>query len=165
MKSQGRSPGIEDLPRMTATELQAVHQEMFGAAHPISNCQHLRRKIAWHMQAAKEGGLPDSARKYALAIAQQTALRVRIADNVARRKRGVPLDRTVTAQVAPIQNVRVPIAGSQPFGRNISDSFCLTPLALECLRNIPNIPHVVCAVTVSPFRKHAAWGARQTGDG
>ena len=42
---------------MGASQLQAVHREMFGAEHRIANCQHLRRKIAWHIQAAREGGL------------------------------------------------------------------------------------------------------------
>jgi hypothetical protein len=50
--------------------LQVTHQEMFGAEPPIANCQYLRRKIAWHLQAAKEGGLPEAVRQYAFAIAR-----------------------------------------------------------------------------------------------
>lgn len=103
---------LDRLAKLDVRTLQQLHRELFGAEHPVSNAGHLRRKIAWHVQARKEGGLPDSARRYALAIAQQTALRVRIADNVARRKRGIPLDRTVTTQVAPTQNARLPIAGT-----------------------------------------------------
>lgn len=30
------------------------------------------------------------------------------------------------------------------------------------LRDIPNIPQVLCSGAVSPFRNHAAWGARST---
>ena len=70
---------------MSAPQLQAVHRELFGAEHPVANCQHLRRKIAWHLQAAKEGGLPESVRQYAIAIARGTELRLRISENASRR--------------------------------------------------------------------------------
>ena len=81
MRKEKKLPAISDLPRLSAPQLQAAHQEMFGAEHPIANCQHLRRKIAWHLQAAKEGGLPESVRQYAIAIARGAELRVRIAEN------------------------------------------------------------------------------------
>ena len=55
MRKRERLPDIRQ-PRLGPAELQAVHKEMFGTEHPIANCQHLRRKIAWHIQAAKEGG-------------------------------------------------------------------------------------------------------------
>jgi len=105
-------PNLEDLPRMTAVQLQAVHREMFGAAHPISNCQHLRRKIAWHVQAAKEGGLPESVRQYALGIARGTELRSRIADNATRQRAAIPPDRSATAVVVQTQDARLPMPGS-----------------------------------------------------
>ena len=75
---------------MSAPQLQAVHREMFGAEHPIANCQHLRRKIAWHLQAEKEGGLPESVRQYAIAIARGAELRVRISENASRRQAASP---------------------------------------------------------------------------
>ena len=56
MRKRGRLPDIADLPKLGAPQLQAVHRELFGVEHPIANCQHLRRKIAWHLQAATEGG-------------------------------------------------------------------------------------------------------------
>jgi hypothetical protein len=90
MRKESRLPGIEDLPRMNAAQLQAIHKEMFGVAHPIANCQHLRRKIAWHMQAAKEGGLPESVRQYAIGIARGAELRSRISDNASRRRAAIP---------------------------------------------------------------------------
>lgn len=112
MRKEGRLPGIEDLPRMTATELQVVHQEMFGAAHPIANCQHLRRKIAWHMQAAKEIGLPESVRQYAIGIARGTELRSRISDNASRRRVAIPPDRAATTVVVQTHDARLPMPGS-----------------------------------------------------
>ena len=66
MKKPHGLPTLKDLPAMKALELQAAHRELFGAVHLISNCQHLRRKIAWHLQAEKNGGLPESVRQYAL---------------------------------------------------------------------------------------------------
>ena len=78
MRKEKKLPAISDLLRLSAPQLQAAHQEMFGAKHPIANCQYLRRKIAWHLQAAKEGGLPESVRQYAIAIARGAELRVRM---------------------------------------------------------------------------------------
>src|ERR1019366_8633677 len=69
MRKRDGLPQIADLPKMSAPQLQAVHRELIGAEHPIANCQHLRRKIAWHLQAAKDGGLPESVRQYAIAVA------------------------------------------------------------------------------------------------
>ena len=110
--SQRKPLQVQDLPRMTAQQLQAAHQELFGAQHRISNCQHLRRKIAWHLQAAQEGGLPESLRQYALAVARSTELRVRISDNAARRRTGIPLDQTITTRVIQGRDSRLPMPGS-----------------------------------------------------
>jgi hypothetical protein len=96
---------------MTAPQLQAVHRQLFGAEHPIANCQHLRRKIAWHLQAAKEGGLPESVRQYAIAAARGTELRSRISDNAARRIAQVPLEQTATTKVVQTRDARLPMPG------------------------------------------------------
>ncbi len=86
MRKRERLPDIRQLPRLGPKELQAIHREIFGAEHPIANCQHLRRKIAWHIQAAKEGGLPEVARSFAISIARGTELRTRASENAARRR-------------------------------------------------------------------------------
>jgi len=101
-------PGNMDVPR-----LQALHRELFGEEHPVPNAGHLRRKIGWHLQARKHGGLPESTRQHALAIARTAELRIRIRDNVARRKNpAIPPERAVTAYVAPPHDPRLPIAGT-----------------------------------------------------
>ena len=105
-------PRVSDLPRLNAAQLQATHRLMFGAEHPVANCQHLRRKIAWHLQAEKEGGLPESVRQHAIAIAREAELRVRIADNVSRRLREIPLDMAVTTTVVQPRDARLPMPGS-----------------------------------------------------
>ena len=112
MRKRSNLPQIEDLPKMNAPQLQAVHRELFGAEHRIANCQHLRRKIAWHMQAAKDGGLPESVRQYAIAVARGTELRLRISENASRRQVGTPLDLTVTTVVIQTQDARLPMPGS-----------------------------------------------------
>ena len=126
MRKEKILPAISDLPRLSAPQLQAVHQEMFGAKHPIANCQHLRRKIAWHLQAAKEGGLPESVRQYAIVIARGTELRVRISENACDRRDAIPLELSVTTKVAgqstgcPAANAGEPdreeIQGANPGG-------------------------------------------------
>ena len=112
MRKCSKLPQIGDLPKMNAPQLQAVHRELFGAEHQIANCQHLRRKIAWHLQAAKDGGLPESVRQYAIAIARGTELRLRISENASRRRASVPLERTLTTTVVQTRDARVPMPGS-----------------------------------------------------
>ena len=112
MRKEKKLPAISDLPRLGAPQLQAAHQEMFGAKHPITNCQYLRRKIAWHLQAAKEGGLPESVRQYAFAIARGAELRVRIAENLSRRQTAIPLEQSVTTAVVQTRDARLPMPGS-----------------------------------------------------
>ena len=111
MRKEKKLPAISDLPRLSAPQLQAAHQEMFGAKHPIANCQYLRRKIAWHLQAAKDGGLPESVRQYAIAIARGAELRLRISENASRRQAGVPLEQTATT-VVQTRDARLPMPGS-----------------------------------------------------
>jgi hypothetical protein len=112
MRKRSSLPQIADLPGMNAPQLQAVHRELFGANHPIANCQHLRRKIAWHLQERTNGGLPESVRQYAIAIARATELRSRISENASRRLAGIPLDQTVTTMVVQTRDARLPMPGS-----------------------------------------------------
>jgi hypothetical protein len=97
---------------MNAPQLQAVHQKLFGMEHPIANCQHLRRKIAWHIQAAKDGGLPESVRQYAMAVAQGTELRSRMSENAARRLAQLPAEQITTIQLIQTRDARLPMPGS-----------------------------------------------------
>ena len=111
-QKENREVDVGQLAGMDTLQLVELHRKLFGEERVDANAGHLRRKIAWHMQAAREGGLPDSARQYALAVARGTTLRVRISENAARRKSEVPLDRTVTTAVAPEHDVRLPLSGS-----------------------------------------------------
>jgi Protein of unknown function (DUF2924) len=113
MRRNKRQPEIEDLPALKATQLQAIHRELFGVEHPISNCQHLRRKIAWQMQAVREGGsLPEPVRQYAISIARGTELRSRIAENVTKRHHQLPLNQTAITTIIEARDSRLPMPGS-----------------------------------------------------
>jgi len=113
MRKHEGLPDIVQLPRLGPAELQAIHREMFGAEHPIANCQHLRRKIAWHIQAAKEGGLTEAVRTFAISIARGTELRTRILANAARRRDAIPTELSVTTKVVRDgHDSRLPMPGS-----------------------------------------------------
>jgi hypothetical protein len=113
MRKRKRLPEIGQLPRLGPAELQAVHKEMFGHENPIANCQHLRRKIAWHIQAAKEGGLPEAVRAVGILIARGTELRTRVSENALHRRDAIPAELSVTTKVAgQSQDARLPMPGS-----------------------------------------------------
>jgi Protein of unknown function (DUF2924) len=99
---------IDRLTRMQPNEMQRLHQKLFGRAVPSGNSNLARRRIAWHLQAAGEGGVPESARKHALAIAKEASLRIQL-------RRGVvgsaPHHATVTGIVSD-HDSRLPMAGS-----------------------------------------------------
>jgi hypothetical protein len=103
---------LQRLAKMGTSELRQSHHDLFGVDHPMPNTEHLRRKIAWRVQAEAEGGLPESARQYALEIAREVELRVRVCANAVRRQNGVHVDRAVTTAVAPIHDSRLPMPGS-----------------------------------------------------
>ena len=112
MRKERSLPEIADLPRLNAAQLQATHRLLFGAEHPIANCQHLRRKIAWHLQAEQEGGLPEVVRQRAIGIARDVPLRVRIAENLSNRQREIPADQALTSSVVQTRDTRLPMPGS-----------------------------------------------------
>lgn len=100
------------LARLDLAGLQRLHHDLLGEEPLVKNARHLRRKLAWQMQACKYGGLPESARLYALEIARDAVLRVRIGENLSRRRKGIALDCAATTTVAPEHDARLPMAGS-----------------------------------------------------
>ncbi|MBM3747109.1 MAG: DUF2924 domain-containing protein [Acidobacteria bacterium] len=103
---------VDRLALMSPPDLHRMYRDLFGQDVPTSNSYFLRRKIAWHLQARAQGGLPDSARQHALAIARDAELRVRISENASRRHHGAPMDRVATTAVAPLHDSRLPLPGS-----------------------------------------------------
>ena len=100
------------LARLKLAGLQMLHRDLLGEESPVKNAEHLRRKLAWHMQARDHGGIPETAVQYALEIARDVVLRIRIGENISRRRKGIALDCAATTTVAPEHDARVPMAGS-----------------------------------------------------
>lgn len=99
---------LDRIARMGASELRKLHRELFGFHIPSGNTELARRRIAWHIQAEEEGGLPESARQHALAIAREASLRI----HLRRGRTEFPLPHaTVTALVSDYDS-RLPMPGS-----------------------------------------------------
>ncbi|MCC6265906.1 MAG: DUF2924 domain-containing protein [Bryobacterales bacterium] len=103
---------VGELARMGVRELQHKHQEMFGKPGPAHR-QFLVRKIAWRMQADHEGGLPESARELARAIAKDAPLRSRVVTNVEKRRAGIAVDQVATTTINPNHDARLPNSPSK----------------------------------------------------
>lgn len=103
---------LDALPTMSVGELCRRYRDLFGADPRCRHHQLLVRQIAWKVQADEEGDLAEELKQYALAIARNCALRVRIGDNAARRRNGECLDREVTTRVVTSHDPRLPLPGS-----------------------------------------------------
>jgi hypothetical protein len=68
---------IEGLRKLKTKGLRARFEELFGEESRSSNHAHLFRRIAWRLQANAEGDLSERARKRALELAEDAALRLR----------------------------------------------------------------------------------------
>jgi len=69
---------LKQLAEMGAAALRILHQELYGLTIPSGNPELARRRIARQVQAAREGGLPESAVQHALAIATEASLRIHL---------------------------------------------------------------------------------------
>ena len=67
---------IEELQRAPLAQVRARYRELFGEEPRSSHRQQLVRKLAWRLQALREGGLSEAARQGALEIAQAADLRM-----------------------------------------------------------------------------------------
>jgi hypothetical protein len=103
---------LNGLARMKPRELRQVYTEVFGSDVWMGNSEFARRRIAWRVQAEREGGLPESARQHALAIARNSRVRVRVSANADRRGRGLPLEHAVTTTIGSDHDSRLPMPGS-----------------------------------------------------
>jgi len=68
---------IDSLRHQTVGQLKAKYREVFGQESRSNHKQFLVRRIAWRLQANAEGDLSERARQRALALAQETELRIR----------------------------------------------------------------------------------------
>jgi Protein of unknown function (DUF2924) len=99
---------LDRLARMRPADLQWLHQSLFGCRVPSGNSELARRKIARQVQAEREGGLPESARQRALAIAKEAALRIHL-----RRGHGESaLPHATVTGIVSDHDSRLPMPGS-----------------------------------------------------
>lgn len=68
---------VARVKRMATTELKDHYESVCGCRPRSHNRDWLLKKIAWQLQAAEEGGLPERVRKRALAMADDSDLRKR----------------------------------------------------------------------------------------
>ena len=102
---------IDELAKMGVRELQQHYRDIFGEEPESVHRQFLFRKIAWRLQADQEGGLSESARELARAIAQDAPLRNRVISNAGKRRAGIQLDQSATTTIAPGHDSRLPMPG------------------------------------------------------
>ncbi len=102
---------IEELAAMAVPELQQQYRHLFGEEPGSTHRQFLFRKIAWHLQAKEEGGLPEPVRDLARSIAQDVPLRNRVVTNAQKRRAGLPIEQTATTTITPDHDSRLPMPG------------------------------------------------------
>ena len=106
--SRAKPVDLDRIAQMQPRELQQLHQKLFGRAVPSGNSELARRRIAWHAQAEREGGLPESARKHAFAIAKEASLRIQL-------RRGTvdsAPSHTTVSEIVSSHDSRLPMSGS-----------------------------------------------------
>jgi Protein of unknown function (DUF2924) len=109
-RESGEPVNLDRLARMRPHELQQLHRKIFGSDLPSRNSEQARRRIAWQVQATREGGLPESARQHALGIAREAGLRIRARTGAKQRKDDLP-HATVTGIVSN-HDPRLPMPGT-----------------------------------------------------
>ncbi len=79
---------IDGLRCQTVGQLKVKYREVFGQESRSNHKQFLVRRIAWRLQANAEGDLSERARQRALALAQETELRIRAPESFLRELSG-----------------------------------------------------------------------------
>ena len=102
---------IEGLRHMTVGQLKDRYREVFGEDTRSNHKQFLFRRVAWRIQANTEGGLSERAKRRALEIANDADLRIRAPRNFLKEE--LDESRTVEARVAPTEDPRLPMPGSE----------------------------------------------------
>ncbi len=103
---------IDELSRMTVSQLRQKYLEVFGEETRSNNRQFLFRRIAWRIQALAEGGLSERARRRALEIANDADLRIRAPRTRFGQDPTLDPKLSVTRKVAGDLDSRLPPHGS-----------------------------------------------------
>lgn len=100
---------LNELNRMTVTQLRERYAEVFGERSKSFNRQHLLKRVVWRIQALQEGDLSERARARAREIANDADLRIRAP---ALRVHSLPIGQTVEAAFQPSVDNRLPVPGT-----------------------------------------------------
>ncbi|MBM4225905.1 MAG: DUF2924 domain-containing protein [Gammaproteobacteria bacterium] len=102
---------IAQMATLSARALEARHESLFGRKPETNHRQFLFRKIAWRIQADREGGLSEATKEIANAIAQEAPLRTRLIRNAAKRLAGLDPEQTATTVLPTGHDSRLPMPG------------------------------------------------------
>ena len=103
---------VQRLKGMTTRQLREKYLEVFGEATRSHNKQFLVKRIAWRMQALKEGDLSERAHKRAMELARDADLRIRPGKEVTGPTSDASPQRTVVHAFSPSHDHRMPIVGT-----------------------------------------------------
>ncbi len=67
---------VKALGRLTVPELKQRYAEVFGEPTRTNHKQYLVKRIVWRLQALREGGLSERARRRALELADDAEIRL-----------------------------------------------------------------------------------------
>ena len=67
---------VKSLREMSVKQLRAKYEAIFGEPCRSSNKDFLWKRIAWRIQAEREGGLSDRAKKRAVELADESEVRM-----------------------------------------------------------------------------------------
>jgi hypothetical protein len=93
---------------MQPAELRRLHLKLFGSTVRSGNAELARRRIAWHVQAEVEGGVPESTLIRALAIAKEASVRM----NLRRSSVDSRLNNATVTEIVSDHDSRLPMPGS-----------------------------------------------------
>jgi hypothetical protein len=103
---------LDRLAKMQPAELHQLHRRIFGTDVASGNPEQARRRIAWHIQAERLGGLPESARQHALGISRESGLRIRAGAGARYGKSQTALPHATVSQLLSDHDSRLPMPGS-----------------------------------------------------
>src|SRR5713101_9489882 len=95
---------LDRLAGLGTAQLRALHQKVLGWDLRSGNSEQARRNIAWHLQAEQQGGLPESAREHALAIARESSSRIKLGQ----RDPNTPIPNATVSEFISSHDSRVP---------------------------------------------------------
>jgi hypothetical protein len=97
---------------MQPSQLQQLHRRIFGTDVASGNSEQARRRIAWQIQAEREGDLPDSARQRALELARESGIRIRARITANGKSAEARLWHATTTSLVSDHDPRLPMPGS-----------------------------------------------------